>query len=162
MLSTPATTFIKKILRVAANCELILSDFNFTTWYGNRSPPSPLNSKVITYLNALSIVGYTNLAPTGSSHNFTHHNRRYSCSSPHFNRCFSTLHHFPTSDKNLSDHTPTIIHLISPEPIPRVSFLETQSTVPHWIQHHSSHSLPAHFTPLSPSLILDRWKEIKH
>ena len=50
--------FIKKILRVAADCELILGDFNFTTWYGD-SPPSPLDSEVITCLNALSIAGYT-------------------------------------------------------------------------------------------------------
>jgi len=69
--------FIKKILRVAADCELILGDFNFTMWYGDRTPPSPLNSEVITCLNALSTAGYTDLAPTGSSHNFTHCNRRY-------------------------------------------------------------------------------------
>jgi len=67
--------FIKKILRVAANCELILGDFNFTMRYGDRSPPSPLDSEVITCLNALSTVGYTDLAPTGSLHNFTHRNR---------------------------------------------------------------------------------------
>ena len=133
--------FITKILRVAADCELILSDFNFTTWYGDRSPPSPLNSEVIVCLNALSTAEYTDLALTGSSHNFTHHNRWYtaclnqcySCSSPHFNRCFSTLHHFPTSHKNLFDYThhyPPHFSWTHPK---GVSFLETQSTAPHWI-----------------------------
>jgi len=162
--------FVKMVLETATDCEHIFGDFNFTTRYGDRSPSSPLDSGAIACLDALSTAGFTDLAPTNSPHNFTHRNGRYTARlyrcysrpSPHFNRYFSTLHRFPTSHKNLSDHI-TIIHLISPEPIPRGS--------PFWRLNQQrlsesniaalTHSL-ARFAPLSPLSLLDKWEEIKH
>jgi len=95
LLPTPATTsssqrFSELQQTVSLSLVISISPCNIIT-----GPLHPHLTKVITCLNALSIVEYTDLAPTGSLHNFTHCNRWYTaylnqCYS-HFNRCFYPL-----------------------------------------------------------------------
>ena len=156
----------RTLSQVAGSCDLVIGDFNFVTRYGDKSPPSPLNNTNISCLDGLNTAGFLDLAPPHSPHNLCHRNRRYTArldrcyarESPHFSWYISILHRFPTAH-NLSDHIPTIIHLISPEPIPRGSpfwRLNQKRLNPNSITTLTYSS--AHLAPLPPTSILAKWE----
>ena len=104
--------------------------------------------------------------PHLSSHPFIHRNghytvcldRCYARQSLHISTSFSLFHRFPSSHHGILDHIPTMVHLFSPEPIPKGSpFWRLNATKidSHYVNTltHALVSL-AHLDSLS---ILDRW-----
>jgi len=83
----------------------------------------------VSCLDALSSAGLSDTAPINSPHNFIHRNGRYTArldrcyarQSPHISTSLSLLHRFPSSHHGISDHIPTMVHLLTPEPIPKGS-----------------------------------------
>ena len=118
----------------------------------------------------LSNTGFTNIAPLKSPHNFVHHNgcytarldRCYFKQSPHISTSFSLLHRFPSSHHGISDHIPTVIHLLSPEPIPRGSpfWRLNTSRITSQSVNILTHAL-APIARLGPLSVLDRWEGVK-
>jgi len=123
-------SFIEEVLEVIpAHCSLITGDFNITTRLADRSPSKDLSEESIRFLNAVTRAGFHDLAPQNSPHTFIHRNGRYTArldrclvkKSSQYSACISSLHRYPFSHRNISDHIPIIFHLLLPEPIPRGS-----------------------------------------
>ena len=160
--------FIRRVIStVVSDATVLLGDFNFVSRAVDRSPPTLLDAVALSCLDALSNAGFADIAARKSPHNFAHRTGRYTArlercyikQSPHIS---FLLHRFPSSHRGISDHIPTVIHLLSPEPIPRgspfwrlnASKINTQSV------NILTHAL-APIARLSPLSILDRWEGVK-
>ena len=162
-LNTGQDKFIHQVLStVASDTTILIGDFNFITQVSDRSLSAQLDTIVISCLSDIS--------PVKSPHNFIHRNGQYTACldrcyiqrSPHISASFSQLHRFPTSHHNISDYIPTVVHLLSPELIPRGSpfwRLNTTRINPQSV-NILTHAL-APITYLSPLSILNRWEGVK-
>ena len=163
-------SFIEEVLEVIpAHCSLITGDFNIVTRLADRSPSKDLSEESIRFLNAVTRAGFHDLAPQNSPHTFIHRNGRYTArldrclvkKSSQYSACISSLHRYPSSHRNISDHIPIIFHLLLPEPIPRGS--------PFWrlnirrLNENSALALTEvlHSRFISHSAVLPQWESIK-
>jgi len=136
----------------------------------DRSPSAQLDTVAILCLDALSSASFSNTAPINSPHNFIHRNgcytarldRCYARQSPHISTSLSLLHRFPSLHHGISDHIPTIVHLLTPEPILRGSPFWQLNTAK--INSQSVNTLTHALVPLArldPLSILNRWEGVK-